>query len=81
MIGNLDVDGVIFDLLVDNFGMKEVCECGISFDDVIFSDGFINSINCGRLPVELKVYESFLPKKDNEYHHVIINNECFVMYF
>ena len=76
MNGNLDVDGVIFDLFVNEYGMWAVCNSGISFDEAIYSDGFISAIENGWMPkLELKSST----QRINEYHHVIINGECYSM--
>ena len=80
MQGNIDVEGVIFDLLVDNYGMNEVCNSIISFDEAIYSDGFISAIENGKVP-EMEVVENCKKNMSKEYHHVIYNNECYVMYF
>jgi hypothetical protein len=80
MRGNIDVDGCIFDLLVDNFGMSEVCSSIISFDEAIYSDGFICAIEEGKVP-SLEVVENCKKNNSREYHHVLYNDECYVMYF
>ena len=80
MNGNIDVEGVIFDLLVDNYGMSEVCNSIISFDEAIYSDGFILAIENGKIP-ELGIVENCKKNTSKEYHHVIYNDECYVMYF
>lgn len=81
MRGNIDVDGCIFDILVDNFGMSAVCNSTISFDEAIYSDGFICAIEEGKVPTSLEVIENCKKNTSKEYHHVIYNDECYVMYF
>ena len=81
MSGNIDLEGVIPDLLVNEFGANEVYTSGYSFDDAIYSDGFIYAVESGLIPDFHSIQESFLPKKDKEYHHVILNDECYIMYF
>lgn len=80
MRGNIDVDGCIFDLLVERYGMSEVCSSIISFDEAIYSDGFICAVESGKTP-GLEVIEDFKKNTSREYHHVIYNDECYVMYF
>ncbi len=80
MRGNIDVDGCIFDMLVNQYGMSEVCNSIISFDEAIYSDGFICAIEEGKVP-SLEVVENCKKNTSREYHHVIYNDECYVMYF
>lgn len=81
MNGNIDVDGVICDLLVNANGWDAVMSTGITFDDVIFSDGFVGALENGLTPVLSTIEKSFMQKKSNEYHHFIFEDECYVMYF
>lgn len=81
MEGNKDKEGVIFDLLVSSYGMSSVCNSDIDFDEAIYSNGFINAIERGLIPILDSVEESFKMKKECEYHHLMFNNECYIMYF
>lgn len=83
MNGNIDLDGVIFDILVDNYGMKTVVFSDFDTDNAIYSDGFIQAINAGKIPtLELKDTDSHRFYSElEEYHHVIINDECYNVYF
>ncbi len=81
MNGNIDVEGQIYDILVSEYGINEVMSLGIDFDSAIYSDGFINAINNGLVPSIENIHESFSGKLDKEYHHIIIDDKCFVMYF
>ena len=76
MVGNIDVEGTIFDIFVNEYGMNEVVNSGIDFDNAIYSDGFISAIENGWLP-KLQLKSSIV--KCGEYHHVIIENECYIM--
>ena len=83
MNGNIDVDGIIFDILVDEYGMKEVVFSDFDTDNAIYSDNFILAIKRGAIPT-LKLYptDSYRFHNDlEEYHHVIINDECYNVYF
>lgn len=83
MSGNIDVDGVVFDILVNEYGMSEVCSSDFDLDNAIFSDGFIKAIERGMIPT-LKLHPTDSHRLFNdlkEYHHVIINNECYNVYF
>jgi len=80
MNGNKDVEGEIFSLLCSEYGTGNVLNSEIDFDNAIYSDNFIFAIESGLIPV-LELKPSFEAKKDAEYHHLIINDECFVMYF
>jgi len=83
MDGNIDLDGCIFSLLVDEYGMSEVCKNKneIDFDEAIYSNGFIHAIEEGMIPMLNEIAPSFESKIDGEYHHFIHKEECFVMYF
>lgn len=81
MNGNIDVDGEILDILTSEFGMPVVMECEINFDDAIYSDGFIHAIESGLIPQIDTISKSFERKKEGEYHHLIYNDECYVIYF
>lgn len=81
MNANVDVDGDIANLLIAEYGMIEVLNCGIDFDEAFYSDGFIYAIEEGKIPTLNSICESFLGKKHGEYHHLIHEDKCYVMYF
>lgn len=83
MQGNKDVDGIIFDILVEEYGMKAFLESNFDTDNAIYSNGFISAIEKGLIPsLELNSTDSHRYHNENEeYHHVIINDECFNVYF
>ena len=81
MNGNIDVDGEIMDILTAEYGMAAVMECEIDFSDAIYSDGFIHAIENDLIPQIDTIAKSFENKKSGEYHHVIYNDECYVIYF
>ena len=81
MNGNIDVDGEIMDILAAEYGMAAVMECEIDFSDAIYSDGFIHAIENDLTPQIDTIAKSFENKKEGEYHHVIYNDECYVIYF
>ena len=79
MSGNKDNEGVVFNVLMNAYGKGAILS-DIDFDNAIYSNGFVSAIESGLIP-ELEIIPSFMPKKDKEYHHVIINDECYIMYF
>jgi len=79
MQGNKDNEGIVLDVLLNAYGKAAILS-DIDFDNAIYSNGFISAIENGLIP-ELNTIPSYLPKKDKEYHHIIINDECFIMYF
>ena len=72
----------VFDLLADHYGMSKVSHNKIDFEECIFSDGFIRAIeNDAMIPV-LDSQKLDCEKKTNqEYHHFIFENECYIIYF
>lgn len=80
MSGNIDIDGEILNILIDAHGQKNVYLSDFDTDNAIYSDGFISAINSGLVP-ELELSKSFESKRNQEYHHVIINDECYFVYF
>lgn len=83
MMGNIDLDGVILDILISEYGQKTVLFSDFDTDNAIYSNGFISAIESGKIPMlELHPTDSHrFYHEDNEYHHVIINDECFNVYF
>ena len=71
----------VFDLLADTFGMSAVCNNPTDFEQAIYSRGFMNAIDSGLVPVSLELIPSFKTKSSAEYHHIIVDGECYVMYF
>lgn len=82
MNGNIDLDGDIYQLLIDTYGHEAVLNSKIGTeDDCIYSDGFIRAIESGLIPsLELKDTDSWRFSSE-EYHHVIINDECYNVEF
>lgn len=82
MTGNIDVDGLVYGVIENNYSFKEIMESGIDFDNAIYSNGFISAITDGLVPVlELKPTIYSAGALQDEYHHICINDECFKMYF
>jgi len=81
MQGNLDVECEIFDIMVNEYGMSEVCNSGINFEDAIYSNRFIEAIENGSIPCLELVDNSEMIRGEKEYHHVIIDDVCYKMYF
>lgn len=81
MIGNLDVNNVIMDLLVDTYGWSVLGQTKWMNDNIIYSDRFIEAINEGKTP-ELDLIETMgQSKSEQEYHHCIIEDVCYHVYF
>ena len=84
MEGNIDIEGVIYDIVINAIGMSEAMSLGIDFDSAIYSNGFISAINNGLIPDFSTIKSSNAHSNANgntEYHHIIIEDECFVVYF
>lgn len=83
MNGNIDLDGDILDILIKEHGQREVLFSDFDTDNAIYSNGFISAINAGKIPM-LELYPTDSHRFHNEleeYHHVIINDECYNVYF
>jgi len=81
MSGNLDIDGDIFNILVDKYGMKKIVHHIINYNEAIYSDGFIRAMENGKTPILDSEVESYKPKSEGEYHHLIYDDICYVVYF
>lgn len=81
MSGNLDVEGVIYDLLIDEYGFVAVIEHDIDFNLAIYSDNFITAIEEGLIPDLNRIEDASAPVMFGEYHHMIFNDECYKVYF
>lgn len=83
MKGNIDLNGDILDILITEHGQRSVLMSDFDTDNAIYSDGFISAIKEGKIPM-LKLHQTDSYRFHNEleeYHHVIINNECYNVYF
>jgi len=80
MQGNLDIFGDIYDEIRSHYENEVFFESIFAKEDIIYSDGFVHAIEMGLFP-ELEIHESFLAKRDQEYHHLIVNKKCYVAYF
>ena len=81
MDGNIDVEGAIFDALLDKYSREEVFASMLCDDNIIYSDGFVSAIERGLVPCLDRIQEAFDSKIDEEYHHFIIEDKCYVIYF
>ena len=82
MNGNVDVDGLVYSIIENNYSLKEIIESEIDFDNAVYSDNFIKAIKDGLVPVlELHNTIENAGYLQDEYHHICINNECYKMYF
>ena len=80
MQGNLDAHSDIYNEIRSHYENKVFFESVFAEDDIIYSDGFVHAIEMGLFP-ELEIHESFLAKRDQEYHHLIVKDKCYVAYF
>lgn len=83
MNGNIDLDGDILNILIEEHGQSEVMLSDFDTDNAIYSDGFISAIEEGKIPM-LELFPTNSHRFHNElseYHHVIINDECYNVYF
>ena len=71
----------IIDILSEDYSMGEIFSCDIDFDEAVFSMGFVAALEEGRMPDLSRIYPSFAPVYDGEYHHLIYNDECYSVYF
>jgi hypothetical protein len=72
----------VFDLLADYYGMAEVCNNEIDFCECIYSDGFIRAIEQDSLIPVLGSHQLNEERKtEQEYHHFIYNENCYIIYF
>jgi hypothetical protein len=82
MVGNKDIDGLVYDVVSNVYSQREIIQSDIDFENAIYSDGYIKAIKDGLTPI-LKLHTTI----DNngyvqkEYHHIIIGDECYKMYF
>ena len=81
MSGNIDLEGEVMDILLENYSREEVYSSMFFEDDIVFSDGFVSAIENGKVPQLDKIYESFEGKIGEEYHHFVLNDKCYVVYF
>lgn len=71
----------MYNILAYYYSNREIAHHPISFEDAIYSQGFINAVERGLIPEIYEYHEAHLRKQDKEYHHIIDNDTCYVMYF
>ena len=84
MRANKDEETLLFDSLVEENGMSEVCNNDFSYEDALFSVGFVDAFEDGSLPIlgsEVNVEAWDKRHGGREYHHAILNDECYVIFF
>lgn len=85
MNANQDTEGVVFDLMTEHYGMSETCNNDFDYCEALFSDGFVLAIRMDdMIPVlgsEIKIEEWDKRHGGREYHHAILNDECYVVFF
>jgi len=78
MNGNIDFEGIIADIINNEFGYGATFIC---WDEAIYSDNFITAIENGLIPQIHTIEFAHSAKKYGEYHHFIYEDECYVVYF
>jgi hypothetical protein len=83
MEGNIDLDGIVYHIFIDTYGHAKFFASGFDTEAAIYSNGFIDAIEDGKIPtLDLLPTDSHRFYNElEEYHHVIINDECFNVYF
>lgn len=71
----------VFDMMVEEFGMPEMCNAKIDFNEALFSNGFIYACENGMMPILGSEKETFENTGDQEYHHLIFNEVCYSVFF
>jgi len=84
MRANKDEETLVFDSLVEENGMSEVCNNKFCYEDALFSNGFVDAFEDGSLPIlgsEIKAEDWDKRHCGKEYHYAILNDECYVIFF
>lgn len=76
-----NVTSAVFDKMVEVHGMGAVCAHVVDYEAASFSDGFIGAVRRGLLPIMGSEELSPATQKGREYHHFLLNDECYVAYF
>lgn len=71
----------MYNILVDYYSNHEVAHHPIVFEEAIYSQGFVSAVERGLKPEISQYHEAHLSKSEKEYHHIIFNDTCYVMYF
>jgi len=80
MMGNKTSE--VFELMAEKYDWSQLCNHTIEYDQAIFSDGFIAAMERGQMPILGTEKESGTNRHGNqEYHHLIDNDVCYVVYF
>ncbi len=83
MHGNIDIDGIVCDILTNEYGHSDFYSSDFDTDNAVYSDGFICAVEERKTPT-LEPFPTDSHRFHNdleEYHHVIINDECYNVYF
>ena len=72
----------VFEEMSCVYGMGELCNHFIDYDQAIFSDGFISAMENDMMPILGSEKQTGRHNHgDKEYHHLISNDVCYVVYF
>lgn len=71
----------IFDEMASHYGMDVICSQAVDFEEALFSNGFINAMENDLIPILGSEHLAHEQKSEQEYHHFILNDKCYVIYF
>jgi hypothetical protein len=84
MQGNIDVEGVLCNMFFEQLG-NAAYESDLNIDEAIISNGFLKALQENKIPDFTTIKESNTFHNANsinqEYHHIIINDICYIVYF
>jgi len=70
----------VFEAMEEHYGMAAMCADEFDYEEAAFSAGFIHAVKQGRIPV-LGSHLEFHDGRAQEYHHAILGDVCYTIYF
>ncbi len=70
----------VFEAMEAHYGMAAMCADEFDYEEAAFSAGFIHAVKQGRMPV-LGSQVEFHDGRAQEYHHAILGDVCYTIYF
>ena len=70
----------VFAAMEGHYGMGAMCSDSFDYEEAAFSAGFIHAVKQGRLPI-LGSEVEFHDGRAQEYHHAILGDTCYTIYF